>query len=132
MFWLKCQLFRVSPETNKVVLLPVSSYIKIDGSDKTFREIYEDGGVVKLKNAVENTFNVKVDNYVTVSNKAYERLIDMIGGIIYTPKEDLYYIAKNDADDISIRSGQAIYLVGRQNQIHFSVSGVKIGKKGKS
>lgn len=115
---------RVSPETNKVVLIPVSSYIKNDGSDKTFREIYEDGGVVKLKNAVENTFNVKVDNYVTVSNKAYERLIDMIAGIIYTPKEDLYYIAKNDADDISIRSGQGNFFGGKANQIDFSVSGV--------
>lgn len=121
---------RVSPETNKVVLLPVSSYIKNDGSDKTFREIYEDGGVVKLKNAVENTFNVKVDNYVTVSNKAYERLIDMIGGIIYTPKEDLYYIAKNDADDISIRSGQAISLVGRQIRLISQYPVFESGKKG--
>ncbi len=121
---------RVSPETNKVVLLPVSSYIKNDGSDKTFREIYEDGGVVKLKNAVENTFGVKVDNYVTVSNKAYERLIDMIGGIIYTPKEDLYYIAKNDADDISIRSGQAISLVGRQIRLISQYPVFESGKKG--
>lgn len=121
---------RVSPETNKVVLIPVSSYIKNDGSDKTFREIYEDGGVVKLKNAVENTFNVKVDNYVTVSNKAYERLIDMIGGIIYTPKEDLYYIAKNDADDISIRSGQAISLVGRQIRLISQYPVFESGKKG--
>lgn len=121
---------RVSPETNKVVLLPVSSYIKNDGSDKTFREIYEDGGVVKLKNAVENTFNVKIDNYVTVSNKAYERLIDMIGGIIYTPKEDLYYIAKNDADDISIRSGQAISLVGRQIRLISQYPVFESGKKG--
>lgn len=121
---------RVSPETNKVVLIPVSSYIKNDGSDKTFREIYEDGGVVKLKNAVENTFGVKVDNYVTVSNKAYERLIDMIGGIIYTPKEDLYYIAKNDADDISIRSGQAISLVGRQIRLISQYPVFESGKKG--
>lgn len=121
---------RVSPETNKVVLLPVSSYIKNDESDKTFREIYEDGGVVKLKNAVENTFGVKVDNYVTVSNKAYERLIDMIGGIIYTPKEDLYYIAKNDADDISIRSGQAISLVGRQIRLISQYPVFESGKKG--
>ncbi len=121
---------RVSPETNKVVLLPVSSYIKNDENDKTFREIYEDGGVVKLKTAVENTFGVKVDNYVTVSNKAYERLIDMIGGIIYTPKEDLYYIAKNDADDISIRSGQAISLVGRQIRLISQYPVFESGKKG--
>lgn len=123
-------VIRVSPDKNKVVLLPVSSYIKNDGSDNTFREVYEDGGIVKLKSAVENTFDFKVDNYVTVSNKAYERLIDMIGGIIYTPKEDLYYIAKNDADDISIRSGQAISLVGRQIRLISQYPVFESGKEG--
>lgn len=123
-------VIRVSPDKNKVVLLPVSSYIKNNGSDNTFREVYEDGGIVKLKSAVENTFDFKVDNYVTVSNKAYERLIDMIGGIIYTPKEDLYYIAKNDADDISIRSGQAISLVGRQIRLISQYPVFESGKEG--
>ena len=121
---------RVSPATNKVVLIPMSSYIKNDGSDKTFREVYDDGGIVKLKSAVEDTFNLTVDNYVTVSNKAYERLIDMIGGIIYTPEEDLYYIAKNDADDISIRSGQAISLVGRQIRLISQYPVFESGKEG--
>lgn len=121
---------RVSPDKNTIVLLPISSYIKNSGSDKTFREVYDNGGVVKLRSAVEETFGIEIDNYATVSNGAYERLADMIGGIIYTPKEDLYYIAKNDSDDISIRSGQAISLVGRQIRLISQYPVFESGKKG--
>lgn len=123
-------VIRVSPDKNSVVALPLSSFIKNDGSDKTFREVYEDGGITKLRSAVENTFNLKVDNYVKVSNEAYERLIDMIGGIIYTPEEDLYYLSKAEGYDISIRSGQAISLVGRQIRLISQYPVFKSGKEG--
>lgn len=120
---------RISPETNSVVVIPVSAVVKND-SDKTFREVYDNGGIIKLKASVEKTFGLTVDNYATVSNKAYERLVDMIGGVIYTPEEDLYYLAKNDADDISIRSGQAISLVGRQVRLISQYPVFKTGKEG--
>ena len=123
-------LIRISPETNSVVAMPVSSFTMEDDGDKTLREVYSEGGIVTLKEAVEETFDIKIDNYASVSNGAYERIVDMIGGIIYTPKEDLYYISKAEGYDISIRAGQAISLVGRQVRLISQYPVFKNGKQG--
>lgn len=123
-------VLRVSPEKNTVVVMPVSSFTKKEGTEKTLREVYDEGGIGNLKNAVEETLVLKIDNYASVSNTAYERLVDMIGGFIYTPKEDLYYISKVDGYDISIRSGQAISLVGRQVRLISQYPVFEAGKEG--
>ncbi len=122
-------IVRISPENNSVTVIPMSSFIKAD-NDKTFREIYNDGGIQDLKKSVESTLDLTVDNYLTISNKAFDNMVDLLGGVIYTPSEELYYLSDNDADDISLRKGQTLTLVGRQVRLLFQYPVFSEGKSG--
>lgn len=124
-------IMRFSPETNTVVVIPVSSFtVDSDDSGNTLRNIYDDKGVNGLKNAVEANFGLTVDNYVTVSNDAFDQVADLFGGIVYTPKEELYYLSENDEDDISFRKDQTVSLVGRQIRLIFQYPVFSEGKSG--
>ena len=122
-------IVRISSEKNSVTVIPLSSFIKAD-NDQTFREIYNDGGIQDLKKSVESTFSLTVDNYLTISNKAFDNIVDLLGGVIYTPSEELYYLSDNDADDISLRKGQTVTLVGRQVRLLFQYPVFSAGKEG--
>lgn len=122
-------IIRISPEKNSVVVIPVSSFTKTNGG-KTLRETYNDDGIKELKDSLEDLLNLQIDNYLTVSNKAFEKLADLLGGVVYTPSEDLYYLAENDSDDISLRKGQTVSLVGRQIRLLFQYPVFSEGKSG--
>lgn len=120
---------RISPENNSVTVIPVTSFIKADNGD-TFRAIYNNGGIKSTITNLEETFDIKIDNYVTISNQAFEKIADLLGGIVYTPAEDLYYLSKNDEDDISFRKGQTITLMGHQIRLMFQYPVFSNGKAG--
>ena len=105
-------VLRFSPEEDKVFILPISAYTVNSSSGKTFSEIYETGGARQLEKSVETVFGIKIDNYLTVSKSAFETVADIIGGIVYTPQEDLYKLAEKDADDISYQAGKAVDMSG--------------------
>lgn len=122
-------IVRISPEKNSVTVIPLSSFIKSENGN-TFREVYNQGGIKELKSSVEDTLNIKIDNYLTLSNSAFEKIADLLGGVIYTPREELYYLSENDADDISLRKGQTVSLVGRQIRLLFQYPVFSEGKAG--
>lgn len=122
-------IIRIAPEKNSVVVIPVSSFI-ITNDGKTFRETYNDDGIKEVKSSIEELMNLQIDNYLTVSNKAFEKVADLLGGVVYTPSEELYYLAENDADDISLRKGQTVSLVGRQIRLLFQYPVFSEGKSG--
>ena len=105
-------VLRFSPEEDKVFVLPLSAYTVNSASGKTFEEIYEAGGARQLEKTVESVFGIKVDHYLTVNKAGFETVADIIGGIVYTPREDLYKLAEKDADDISYQAGKAVDLSG--------------------
>lgn len=123
-------VIRFSPETNTVVVVPVSSFIVDSDSGNTLRNVYQDKGVSGLKSAVESEFGLTVDNYVTVSNDAFDQVVDLFGGIIYKPEEELYYLSEKDEDDISLRKDQTVSLVGRQIRLLFQYPVFSDGKNG--
>lgn len=122
-------IVRISPEKNSVTVIPLSSFIKSDDG-AAFREVYNESGIKGLKTSVESTLDITVDNYVTLSNSAFEQVVDLLGGVIYTPSEELYYLSENDADDISLRQGQTVSLVGRQVRLLFQYPVFSEGKSG--
>ena len=103
---------RFSPNEDKVFVVPVSAYTVSSSGGGTLAEVYETNGIRQLENAVEGTFGIKVDAYITVSKTSFETVCDIIGGIVYTPQEDLYKLSANDADDISYQGGKAVDLSG--------------------
>ena len=106
-------VIRVAPDAKKIIVMPVSAFT-VSGS-QTMREIHETGGMVKLEAAVADTFGITIDNYVSLTNDAFENAADIVGGITYTPEEELYYLSQdNDENDIAIPSGELTNLSGHQ------------------
>lgn len=105
-------VLRFSPEEEKVFVLPLSAYTVNSASGKTFSEVYEAGGARQLEKSVESVFGIKIDHYLTVNRAGFETVADIIGGIVYTPEEDLYKLAEKDADDISYQAGKAVDMSG--------------------
>ena len=94
-------VIRVAPDAKKIIIMPVSAFT-VSGS-QTMREIHEEGGMVKLEAAVADTFGITIDNYVSLTNDAFENAADIVGGITYTPDEELYYLSQdNDENDIAV------------------------------
>lgn len=108
-------LIRVCPEKQAILVVPMSALTvsETDGTS-TLREVYESGGIKQLAAAVEKTYEVDVDYYVTMSNSAFEDCADIVGGYFYTSSEELYYLVENSANDISIKAGESINLTGKQ------------------
>ena len=105
-------VIRFSPKEEKVFILPLSAYTVNSASGKTFEEVYEAGGARQLQKSVESVFGIRTDHYLTVNKAGFETVADIIGGIVYTPQEDLYKLAEKDADDISYQAGKAVDMSG--------------------
>jgi hypothetical protein len=108
-------LIRICPEQSKILVIPMSPFtVSSTDGESTMREVYEDGGIRKLSEAVDETFGISTDYYATVSNQAFEDVADIIGGFLYQPDEELYYISSTDDNDVSIRKDEQVMLTGRQ------------------
>ena len=105
-------VIRFSPEESKVIIMPVSSHTVNSENGTTIDEVYSAGGIRQLEKSIESIFGIKVDNYLTVSTAGFETVADIIGGMVYTPQEDLYKLAEKDADDISYQAGKAVDMSG--------------------
>ena len=109
-------VIRICPEQNKIIVIPMSACtMSVPDGGKTFREVYEEGGIPKLKTAVDGTFGISADYYATITNDAFEGVADIVGGFSYAPDEELYALdPDNDKNDISYRAGKTVLLSGRQ------------------
>lgn len=109
-------IMRINPEEQTITVVPVPALMvtKNDAS-KTFRDVFDAQGMSGVRNEIEMTFGITVDNYITLTNESFERVADLCGGITYTAPEELYRLSKeNDENDISIMRGELVTLGGRQ------------------
>ena len=103
------------PEENRVIVVPLPAQTVSSSTGSIFKDIYASGGPKTLKQAVEKTLDISIDYYTTVSDATFEDVYDLIGGVIFTPQEELYRLSeKNDEDDISYRAGVAVTISGKQ------------------
>lgn len=109
-------VIRFCPTESKVDILPISPYtISSSGNNKTFREIYAEGGALKLQKEVSEVFGINISHYATLNPSAFDNCMDIFGGFSYTPPEDLYKLDKNNnANDLSLSKGEVVTLSGRQ------------------
>lgn len=107
---------RISPEKNQIIVTPISAYTVVSNNNNlTLRDVYNNGGIRKLQKSVDETFKIKTDYYMTLTNDAFESVADILGGIVYTPDEELYYLSKNDdSNDVSFQAGKIATIGGRQ------------------
>lgn len=102
------------PDEDTVVIVPITKKTIDPENGKNFGEIYDEGGTKKLEIAVEETFDIGVDHYVTVSNANFESVCNIFGGMIFIPQEEIYYLGRDNEDDISYRMGREVELDGKQ------------------
>ncbi|WP_294486103.1 LCP family protein [uncultured Ruminococcus sp.] len=124
-------LIRIDPTDNSVLVVPISALTLNSANRVTMRETFAQAGMAGVKEAVEGTLGMKIDNYATLSNDAFERVCDIYGGITYMATEELYYISKdNDENDITIMKGEMSTLSGRQIRLLTQYPVFSKGKQG--
>lgn len=124
-------IMRISPEHSKIIIIPMSAFtVSSADNGMTFREVYADGGIRKLQTAVDTTFGVSTDYYVTLSNAAFEDVADLVGGFNYAPEEELYYIDQKGNNDISYRAGKSVVLTGNQIRVICQTKVFSEGRQG--
>lgn len=124
-------LVRIDPTNNSILVVPMSAMTLNSKDHTTMRDIYSRSGMAGVRDAVEETLGLNVDNYATLSNEAFERVCDIYGGITYKAPEELYYLSKdNDDNDISIQKGELATLGGRQIRLLTQYPVFSNGKQG--
>lgn len=77
----------------KIASLMRDMYVNIPGYEETkFNAAYSYGGVKLLYKTIAENFSIKLDGYVAVDFKAFESVIDAIGGIEITLTDSEYSI----------------------------------------
>lgn len=84
----------VDVDQKKAALLsvPRDTRVKIDGYGyEKINHAYAYGGHKLSQNAIENLLGVSIDHYILIDTKAFERIIDAIGGIDINVEKRMYY-----------------------------------------
>ncbi len=125
-------VIRICPEQNRIIVIPMSALtMSVPDGGKTFREVFDEGGIARLKTAVDGTFGISTDYYATMTNDAFEGIADIVGGFSYAPDEELYTLdPDNDRNDISYRAGKTVLLSGRQIRLICQSAEFSNGKQG--
>ena len=84
----------VDPKKNQAALLsvPRDTRVKVKGHgyDK-INAAYAYGGERLTQDTVENLLGVQMDHYVIINTKAFQRIIDAIGGVDINVEKRMYY-----------------------------------------
>ncbi|MBR1863073.1 MAG: LCP family protein [Ruminococcus sp.] len=125
-------LIRIDPENESMIVVPIPSWTVLKGdSSRTLRDVYESEGMDGVARNVEKTYGITIDNYIGMSNEAFEKVADVCGGMTYTSTEELYYLSQeNDENDISIAKGELVNLSGRQIRLLTQYPVFASGKQG--
>lgn len=125
-------IIRVEPDEQKILVVPVSAMTAAStNKSQTMRDVFETGGMAQLKSEIQDTYDVTIDNYMSITNEAFESVADIFGGITYTPSEELYYLSQdNDQNDIFISKGELTNLDGRQIRLISQYPIFSNGKQG--
>ncbi len=84
----------VDMDQKKAALLsvPRDTRVKIDGYGyEKINHAYAYGGHKLSQNAIENLLGVSIAHYILIDTKAFERIIDAIGGIDINVEKRMYY-----------------------------------------
>ena len=98
--------------TMDIVSIPRDTMVNVSWSTKKINSLYGAGGVERSMSGLADILGFGLDFYVLVDLKAFEKLIDEIGGVYYNVPIDMEY--NDDAQDlfINIKKGEQ-YVLGK-------------------
>lgn len=78
-------VLRAEPMTRKFILVPFlnSTSLTTDNKTATINDFYSSGGIVSVKSALENTFDIKINKYIKLEDESFCKLCDIFGGASY-------------------------------------------------
>ena len=73
-------------------------YVQIPGyRDNKLNAAYHNGGMPLLQDTIEKNFDLKLDGYILVDFKAFEKIIDKLGGVqIRISQKEAYYLNRTN------------------------------------
>lgn len=117
-------LVKILPDTCQVKIVPISKKTLCNEHEadtlEELENIYTNKGVVGVKNAVENTMGINVDKYMTVTNSAFDNVIDYIGGVTVAPSEDIFYTDPNTGEQIVCKKGTSMSLDNNYTRLYIN------------
>lgn len=107
-------LVKLLPDVCEIKIVPISNKMMSAENDSDnldeLGNIYANKGVVGVKNAVEQTLGVDVDKYMTVTDSAFDNVVDYIGGVTVAPSEDIFYTDPDSGEQIACKKGTSMSL----------------------
>ncbi|MBR5304470.1 MAG: LCP family protein [Candidatus Gastranaerophilales bacterium] len=98
-----------------VISIPRDSKVYISGKNKTdkINHAFSQGGAKLAVKTVEETFGVKIHNYLAISNAGVIKAIDILGGLPIYVEKDMKYNDYTAKLHINLKQGNHI-LTGKQ------------------
>ncbi len=98
------------------------SYVEIPGSGwNKLNASCSQGGVNLVRDTIEYNYKIKIDNYMMVDFKAFEELIDALGGVdVEVTEKEASYLNRTwfrwslTGNELHFDSGEAVHLDGEQ------------------
>ena len=90
-------IFNINSRAGKIsiVSLPYDLKVTVGEYSDSLENQYEYGGVLQIKKAVENLFDIKIDYYMQTDCDLLDTVSSVMGGVEYEILEDLY--SKNES-----------------------------------
>ncbi len=84
--------FDEEKEKASILSVPRDTRVAIDGHDyDKINHAYAFGGHELSQKSVENLIGTKIDHYIMIDTKAFERIIDAMGGVDIDVEKRMYY-----------------------------------------
>lgn len=109
-----------------ILQIPRDTYFSADTAQNKINQIYPSAyaktksrqkGMRRLKDEIKEAFGIPIDHYMTVDIKAFEELIDMLGGVTVEVPCDMVYT--DEAQGLSIRIKKGENLLNGKEAAHF-------------
>lgn len=88
-----------------MVSIPRDTLIETDRSNKRINAVYAYEGTNGLRNEVSDLLGIPIDFYIQVNLKAFEKIVDTVGGIDYEVPMDMNYEDPNQNLYIHLKAG---------------------------
>lgn len=126
-------LVRVLPDQSEIRIVPISKKLLAseyeDDPLSALESIYINKGVNGVENAIENTMGVNVDHYMTVTNGAFDNVVDYIGGVTIAPDEDIFYTDPQTGEQIYGKKGVMMTLDNTYTRLYINYPNFSDGAK---
>lgn len=80
-------VLRTSATSKSLIFIPISNNLLY--GNKKMSDVYNKGGIIDLKTAVEETLEIKIDRYMKLNDESFSLICTALGGVNYNVPDGL-------------------------------------------